>query len=318
MDAILPDLISRHEWSKDFIRLSSLHSNFTTALAHVATSHRRQHNTIFEDAELGGCGSTSFSSKGKIFLYHTKNESTQFGARDPDDLLHVIMADVINGKELYRLFGHTNAIMWSAISPDNDHLASVAWDGTLRMYPVESGRLVWATTGYGQGWTGAFSTDSKHIAWSNGNGKALFVHEVERGKVISSYPGNLSAWCRSLVWHPDGQQIALCACTMMQHYQVEDDDNSRFVASVESVDWPSNEHLLHLYFSDGTNLTYSTQNNTKELFMHPRGVDSAWVSNRFHNNIKVVGMQDGYISVDGDGDGMLRYWPSGIATEGSW
>ena len=238
--------------------------------------------------------------------------------------------DVTNGKELHSLSGHKDAIMWSAISPNNKHITSVAWDGTLRMYSVETGKLERATTGGGQAWTGAFSADSKHIVWSTGNEQALLVHDVEGGHDISSFPGTFRTWCRTLAWHPDGQHIALCAGkqvyvwrpfdgargTTTQHYHIEDDKSTGLMASVEQVDWLDNGRLLHLYFSDGTNLVYNTQCNTKELFAHPKGVDNAWVSNGFHGVIKITGIQDGYVSVDGDGK--VRYWSSGVVTRGFW
>lgn len=329
IDAILPDLTIKHGWSRDFVTSSSLQSDIITALGNVATSHRRRHNTVFADAAFGGFASTSFSSDSKFFLYHTQNEPTQSSLRDPVNLPRVVVIDFITGKELHRLSGHTDAIMWSAISPDNEHIASVAWDGTLRMYSSESGELEWATTGGGQAWTGAFSADSKHIVWSTGNGQALFVHEVKSGKSLSSYAGTFHEWCRSLSWHPNGQQIALCAGkhayvwrpfdgpqgTITQHYQIEGDNVRRSMASVETIEWLNNGHLLHLHFSDGTNLVYDIQNNTKELFMHPRGVEGAWVSDGFHENIKITSIHDGYISVDGDG--ILRYWSSGVTTGGS-
>ncbi|KAF2625471.1 WD40 repeat-like protein [Macroventuria anomochaeta] len=331
IDAILPDLTRKHEWSKDFVKASLLHTDFAKALKNVATTHRRRHNTVFDDAELGGFGSTSFSSDAKLFLYHTQNKSTQSGMRDPDDLPRVIVMDVINGKELHRLSGHTDAIMWSAISPNEEHIASVAWDGTLRMYSAATGELEWVTTGGGQAWTGAFSADSKHIVWSTGNGQALFVHDAQSGQGRASFPEGFDFrdWCRSLAWHPDGQQIALCTGkhayvwrpfdgtqgTITQHYQIEDDKN-RGCTSVEHINWLDDGRLLHLYFSDGTNLVYDTQRNSKELFMHPKDVDSVWVSNGFHGNIKITGIRDGYVSVDGDGK--VRYWSSGIVIQNSW
>lgn len=64
-----------------------------------------------------------------------------------------------------------------------------------------------------------------------------------------------------------------------QHYQIEGDKDRRSMASVESIGWLDQGRLLHLYFSEGTTLIYDPQNNTKELFMHPQGVNSAWVSN---------------------------------------
>ncbi|KAJ4395678.1 hypothetical protein N0V91_010698 [Didymella pomorum] len=330
IDAILPDLAKKHELSEEFVTASSLHAGFAKALTAVATTHRRRHNTTFDDAGFGGFGSTSFSSSGRIFLYHTKNKSTQSGVRPPEELPHVVVMDIVNGKELYRLSGHTDAIMWSAISPNDEHIASIAWDGTLRMYSAETGKLEWSTSGGGQAWTGAFSADSKHIVWSTANGQAIIVHDVRDGRGRSSFPEKFRDWCRNVAWHPHGNQIALCAGQhayvwrpfdgnqgkIMQHYQMEDDKDWRSMASVQDIDWLDNGRLLHLYFSDGTNLVYDTQSNTKELFMHPKGVDNAWTENGFHGDIKLTGIGDGYISVDGDAK--VRYWSSGEPTPTSW
>jgi WD40 repeat protein len=330
IDAILPDLAKKHELSEEFVTASSLHAGFAKALTAVATTHRRRHNTTFDDAGFGGFGSTSFSSSGRIFLYHTKNRSTQSGVRPPEELPHVVVMDIVNGKELYRLSGHTDAIMWSAISPNDEHIASIAWDGTLRMYSAETGKLEWSTSGGGQAWTGAFSADSKHIVWSTANGQAIIVHDVRDGRGRSSFPEKFRDWCRNVAWHPHGNQIALCAGQhayvwrpfdgnqgkIMQHYQMEDDKDGRSMASVQDIDWLDNGRLLHLYFSDGTNLVYDTQSNTKELFMHPKGVDNAWTENGFHGDIKLTGIGDGYISVDGDAK--VRYWSSGEPTPTSW
>lgn len=330
IDAILPDLIMKHEWSKEFVNASSLHVDFAKALSEAATAHRRRHNMVFNDAEFGKFGSTSFSSDGRLFLYHSQNSSTQSGMRDPDELPRIIVVDVPAGKELHRLSGHTDAIMWSAISPDNQHIASASWDGTLRMYSAATGELEWTTNADGQSWTGAFSADTSYIVWSSGNGQAVVVHEVDRGREISIFPETLRDWCRSLAWHPNGEQVALCSGkhayiwrpfdgtngTIIQHYQVEDDKNWRSMASIGEVTWLDNGRLLHLYISDGTNLIYDTQSNLKELLVHPKGVGGGWVSHGFHGDVKISGVQDGYISVDGDGK--VRYWSSGVVSRQSW
>ena len=332
IDAILPDLAKKHEWSNDFIEASSLHADLTKVLRGVATTHRRRHNTVFVDADFGKFGSTAFSNNGRRFLYHTQNHSTQSSMRDPDDLPRVVVMDIQGGKELFRLAGHTDAIMWSAISPNNEHIASVAWDGSLRMYSAITGELEWAIAAGGQAWTGAFSADSNYIVWSTGNGRTLFVHEVEGGRGVASFPEKyqFQDWCRSLAWHPDGQQIALCAGKhayvwrpfdghqgeITQHYQIEDDKKWQSMTSIENVGWLDHGRLLHLYFSEGTNLVYNTDCNTKELFAHPKGVETVWVSDGFHAEIKVTGIQGGYISVDGDCK--VRYWSSGVVDLNSW
>lgn len=330
IDAILPELKKKYEWSKDFVNESSLHDDFTEALSALSRAHRRRHNITFGDAAFGSFGSTSFSNDGRLFLYHIQNSSTQSGMRKPEDLPRVVVMDMPSGKELHRLSGHTDAIMWSAISPNNNHIASVSWDGTLRMYSATTGDLEWTTNAGGQSWTGAFSADSKHIVWSSSNGQAIFVHDVADGRARSVFPETFRLWCRSLAWHPDGEQIALCTgkhayvwrpfgCTngtISQHYQIEDEKNWQSMASVEKVAWLGNGRLLHLHISDGTNLVYDTRYNLKELFVHPQGVDSAWVSNGFHGDLKITNHLDGYISVDGDGK--VRYWQSGVTKPSSW
>ena len=158
IDAIAPELAANHEWTREFIDGSSLHTEFLKALSHVAADHSRRHNTIIDNAELGGFGSKRFSKDGRLMLYRSNNHSTQSGMRPAEDLPLVVIYDVEAGKEMHRLTGHTDAIMWSAMSPDMECVATVSWDGSLRMYSVSTGVLIWATDkSGGQSWAGAFS-----------------------------------------------------------------------------------------------------------------------------------------------------------------
>jgi WD40 repeat protein len=158
IDAIAPVLAASHEWSREFIDTSKLHTEFAKSLSQVAADHRRRHNTILDNAKLGSFGSTCFSTDGRLMLYHSNYRSTQSGTRAPEDMPLVIIYDMEAGAEVHRLTGHTDAIMWSAMSPDMQCVATVSWDGTLRMYSVSTGALIWATDrSGGQSWAGAFS-----------------------------------------------------------------------------------------------------------------------------------------------------------------
>jgi len=158
IDAIAPELAANHEWTREFIDASSLHTEFVKALSHVAADHSRRHNTIIDNAALGGFGSKYFSKDGRLMLYRSHNSSTQSGMRPAEDLPLVVIYDVEAGKEMHRLTGHTDAIMWSAMSPDMECVATVSWDGSLRMYSVSTGALIWTTDkSGGQSWAGAFS-----------------------------------------------------------------------------------------------------------------------------------------------------------------
>jgi WD40 repeat protein len=78
--------------------------------------------------------------------------------RTSQNLPAVVIYDLEAGVEIHRLTGHTDAIMWSAISPNKERVATVSWDGTLRMYSVSTGALMWVTENSGgQSWAGAFS-----------------------------------------------------------------------------------------------------------------------------------------------------------------
>ncbi|KAF2027795.1 YVTN repeat-like/Quino protein amine dehydrogenase [Setomelanomma holmii] len=332
IDAILPELISNHEWTKEFAQASNLYADFEKALSLAAASHRRRHHTILDHARLGSFGSETFSMDGRLLLYHAENGSTQRGMRDPDKLPQVIVYDIDAGREVHRLQGHTDAIMWSGLSPDCEHVASVSWDGTLRMYSASTGHLEWTTEDSGgQSWAGAFTPDSKHIIWSSKGGRVIKVHDVATGDAVSSFQEELNDWCRCFEWHPAGDRVAFCvgkhayvwdpydgpSGTVLQHFQLDDGKDWRGMASTQSIGWMEDGRKISVQFSDGTKLVYDTETNSKEVFARPKGVDAAWVDSGFYGTLREGGDgQDFYLSVDGDGK--VRYWRTSVPAYPSW
>ncbi|KAL5120158.1 hypothetical protein ACEQ8H_001984 [Pleosporales sp. CAS-2024a] len=329
IEAILPRLTSDHEWTADFAHSSGLHDSFEKGLSHVAEDHRRRHYTILENASLGRCGSSSFSDDGRFFLYHSGNESTQKGMREPEELPRVVVYDMDASKEIYRLAGHTDAIMWSAVSPDCQHVASVAWDGTMRMYSANTGKLSWATEDSGgQSWAGAFTPDSKHIIWSSKGGRVIQVHAVSDGRKICTFKEELHDWCRCFVWDPTGEKVAFAArkhayvwCpfegpdgTIDQHYVLDEKERWSMI-SISSVKWMKNGELLALEFSEGTKLVYNTSTNTKELF-RPKGVWVAGVNNGIYGILSGPDQPEFYLTVDGDRN--VRYHRTSVPSSPSW
>ncbi|KAF1972780.1 YVTN repeat-like/Quino protein amine dehydrogenase [Bimuria novae-zelandiae CBS 107.79] len=176
IEVIAPLLESEHEWSQGFVADSNLHTDFVQALNKASAEHRRRHNTVFQNASLPA---VPFNSDGSLLLYLSKNESTQRGMREPDALPHVVMYNTDTGREVHRLRGHTDRVVWAGFSPDEQHIASVSWDGTLRMYSSQTGGLEWSTTNSGgQSYASSFSSDSKYIVWSSNLGKEVAVHTV--------------------------------------------------------------------------------------------------------------------------------------------
>ena len=333
LEAILPGLIAKHEWTKEFIDASTLHKDFAKAIGRAAGDHCRRHNTVFPNSHLGACNPTAFSTDGKLMLYHIQNDSTQHGMREPDNLPRLVIYDLEANRELHRLSGHTDALMWSGISPDSQHVATVSWDGTMRMYLVSTGEFLWATEDSGgQSWTGAFSPNSEHIAWSSASGTVVSVHEVASGKKISTINEEFRVWCRCLSWHPDGSQIALCVDkhayvwlpfegqdgTITQHFSIvgEKNDFMGSMFSIENVFWECNGRYLCLQTSEGSFLVYDTEYNTKKLFKRPGGQNVAYTGNGFHGIVRDESGETFFLSVDGDAK--VRYWQVKVDQHPSW
>ncbi|KAJ4350040.1 uncharacterized protein N0V89_008661 [Didymosphaeria variabile] len=325
IDAILPELEAEHEWTRAFVDASNLHADFVRALENASADHRRRNNTVVQNAVISSFVSTPFSSDGALLLYAINNKSTQHGMREPNALPQVVVYDVDVGREVHRLRGHSDQVTWLGSSPDDQHVASVSWDGTLRMYSTEKGELEWATADSGgQSWAGAFSPDSKHIVWSSHSGKEIGVHKVADGEVLSTFPESVTRWCRCFSWHPTKQQMALCADktvyvwqpfdgpggVVVQRWVMDDDGQFPRMAQIQNVSWLGDGRLLSLTTSDRTVLVYDTLTNAKEVFKRPKGADAAYVRTGFYALAKDE-ERTTYLSIDGDGK--VRYWDRSVA-----
>ncbi|KAL5373252.1 hypothetical protein DPSP01_012883 [Paraphaeosphaeria sporulosa] len=326
IEAIMPELESEHEWTRAFVNASALHADFVKALEKTSADHRRRNNTVIQNAQIPSFVQNPFSYDGKLVLYVTNNQTTQHGMRDPDNLPHVVVYNVDAGREVHRFRGHTDMVAWAGFSPDGRYVASVSWDGTLRMYSIETGELEWATAdAVGQSWSGAFSPDSTHIVWSSRSGREIKVHQVSNGRVVSTFPETVNHWCRHFSWHPTNQQIVLCADKtvyvwqpfdgpgglVVQHMVIDGGDCFPRMASIQNVFWIDDGRLLTIRISDRTTLVYDTRTNAKEVFKRPRGVDAADVRSGFYELPKEEGGKSSYLSVDGDGK--VRYWDRCVA-----
>jgi WD40 repeat protein len=331
IEAILPELISEYEWTTDFVEASNLHTEFEKALGKAASDHQRRHHTSFKNAQVGKFDSVTFSDDGRLLLYHCENGSTQHGMREPNKLPHVVVYDINANKEVHRLRGHTDAIMWSAISPEQHHIASVSWDGTMRMYSANTGDLIWVTDSPGgQSWAGAFTPDSKHIIWSSKMGRVIEVLNVDDGHVVSTFQEQPVDWCRHFTWHPDSKQVALCFGkhayvwrpfdesngTISQYFVLDEDKAWRGMAAVQAVRWMENGRALALHFAEGTNLVYDLQANSKEVFARPKSVENVWSGFGFYGVLSGPDQPDFYLSVDGDAK--VRCYRTSVPAFPSW
>lgn len=113
-------------------------------------------------------------------------------------------------KSVLTLKGHTDAIMWTGWSPDEAFFASVAWDGTIRIWDASTGDAIHCFRTDKQNWTGAFSPDSSHFVATDGLGIVrVYALRAEEPLEWEFKPEGTQQWRRAVAWHPNGQLLAV-------------------------------------------------------------------------------------------------------------
>ena len=142
-------------------------------------------------------GSATFSPDGRKVIYLPGGRPESNG----DDQWDISVYDMTS-KSTITLCGHRDAIMSTSFSPDMRTIASVAWDGTVRIWEADTGvqRHVFET-GH-QSWAGVFSPDSRFFLGTTGNG-LVRIWDVETG--AKKWEWNYGDWCRAVDWSHDGR-----------------------------------------------------------------------------------------------------------------
>ena len=246
------------------------------------------------------------------------NDTTQHGMREAD-LLPCIEVRNVETKELvHQLIGHTDAVMWIGASPDSKKLATVSWDGTVRIWSIRTGFCLHALGSFGgQMWAGAWSPNSKYLAFSQGSPETIIhVYDVEIAQNISKYTG-ISHWARSIAWSCDGKYLASGSQyptvvvydpmtgeekTKWEHKF--DGENQRMMKgflSTECVQFVGSKLIFKT--TEGTIEVYDFEANTKSQFTRSP-VDK--VNLMVHGALRVS--HNGKFLVSKDADNSLRFW----------
>jgi WD40 repeat protein len=100
---------------------------------------------------------------------------------------------------------HTDTIIALAFSPDARTLASASWDGSLKLWEMESGKLLWS------GWHQrsvnglAFAPDGGLLA-SSGNDALVRLWDPHSGQQVQTLPHPAPVY--AITWSPDGRLLA--------------------------------------------------------------------------------------------------------------
>ena len=103
---------------------------------------------------------------------------------------------------------HAGWISEVAFSPDGQQLASVGWDGTIKIWHVHQGTLLQTLTGHeGQTVSVAFSAQGDWIASSGSQDKTIKIWDIKQGRLIHSLKV-AQGFSYSLAFHPNGLVLA--------------------------------------------------------------------------------------------------------------
>jgi WD40 repeat protein len=130
-----------------------------------------------------------------------------FDAAQPDDENVAFISTLA-----LQCMGHEGPVLRAAFSPDSTRLASVARDGTARIWDSDSGaelQRIQARAGFLTGgasyFTASWSADSQTAAFASMSG-AIDVLDLTSGKVKQPFEGHSGpVW--DLAWSPDGTRL---------------------------------------------------------------------------------------------------------------
>jgi WD40 repeat protein/transcriptional regulator with XRE-family HTH domain len=110
------------------------------------------------------------------------------------------------GKMLHLAWqAHSAAVQALSISPDEQVLATGSWDGTLKLWNLESGALLWMGQHSSSVQRLAFTPDGRTLA-SGGDDAVIHLWEVSTGTHLQTLSGQSSP-VYALAWSPDGNLL---------------------------------------------------------------------------------------------------------------
>jgi len=104
---------------------------------------------------------------------------------------------------------HTAAVQALAFNPDAQTLATGSWDGTIKLWNLENGALLWMGQHTGSIHRLAFTPDGRTLA-SGGDDAAIRLWDAHTGKHLQTLTCQSSA-VYALTWSPDGGLLAGCS-----------------------------------------------------------------------------------------------------------
>lgn len=131
----------------------------------------------------------------------------------PEDSNIIRVWEVVTGKEIQKLVGHTRDVRWLTWHPDGGKLASAGFDGTVRLWDLASGKII-RTIGAHSGYVErvVFLPGGKRLVscggLTNGQDGSLSVWDADTGKEIRGWHGAAANGLLTLAVASNGTVVA--------------------------------------------------------------------------------------------------------------
>ncbi len=211
--------------------------------------------------------------------------------------------DVVTGRQVRRMSGHTDGVEVVIYSSDGRYIASGGVDRTVRVWAAIDGRLLQTLNGHENSVESlALSPDGGNLA-SGSADRSIKIWKLETGELLSTFDTNYN-WIMSLDYAPDGSKI-LAGTFSGKHLLFDADTGHLIKGSPERHEsWVTEVQFA----SDGESYFVSSWDSKLQQW-------TANLSSRVQNfEGRVVGVvasayaPDGSYVVTGGYDGAVKVW----------
>ena len=169
------------------------------------------------------------------------------------------MAEALDGEALFTLEGHGNLVTSVCFSPDGRWLASGSYDGTVRLWDVETGACVRTLQGHGDFVTSVcFSPDGRMVA-SGSADETVRLWDVETGACIRTLEGH-DGQVTSVRFSADGRMVASDYFTVRLW-------DAATGACVKTLEGHDSEVLSARFSADGRMVASGSEDETVRLWL---------------------------------------------------
>jgi WD40 repeat protein len=142
---------------------------------------------------------------GKQMISSSPDNTLKVWNLETENGVFTFIWNLITGRQLFTLTGHSNSVNAVAVTPDGKQVISASDDNTLKVWDLSSREVIATFTGHNNSVNAvAVTPDSKQVI-SASDDNTLKVWNLETGEVIASFTGESPINCCAVA--PDGVTI---------------------------------------------------------------------------------------------------------------